>query len=127
MKLLATDVTKKVGDHFEKIRLVLSARQQQQSQSNSGNSNAGGGGSANGGSASGENSSVKFPISPHLVSRDRELEYLSKVAEVLVIVLCKHDYGNCVPVRHLLKEVSSSTLFIVFVRLMFYHLSFCII
>ncbi len=35
------------------------------------------------------------------------MEYLSKLSEVLVILLCREDYGNCKPVRHLLKEVGT--------------------
>ncbi len=35
------------------------------------------------------------------------MEYLSKLSEVLIILLCKEDYGNCKPVRHLLREVLS--------------------
>ncbi len=108
VKLLANGVVRKVADHFEKIRIVL-----QLQQSSGGGGNGGGGSEGEGGGSNGtnggaaEDTSPKFPISPHLVSKEREVEYLGKVAEVLIVILCKEDYANCKPIRHLLREVLS--------------------
>ena len=44
-----------------------------------------------------------FLISPHLLSPEREAEYLSKLADTLVFFLWPKSYGKCAPVRHLLK------------------------
>ena len=54
-----------------------------------------------------------FLISPHLLSPEREAEYLSKLAETLVFFLWPKSYGKCAPVRHLLK-VNNLTLDVIF-------------
>ena len=57
VKLLANNVVRKVADHFEKIRVVLYMRQQQQAQGGDGEAST--------------SSAHKFLISPHLVSEVR--------------------------------------------------------
>ena len=44
-----------------------------------------------------------FLVSPHLLSPEREAEYLSKLAETLLFFLWPKSYGKCAPARHLLK------------------------
>jgi len=85
VKVLATNLVKKIADHLEKIRLI-----QEELHANSPNGAA-----------------PTFVISPHLTSAEREIEYLAKLSEALVILLCEDDYGDCTPVRHLLREVLS--------------------
>ena len=46
-----------------------------------------------------------FLVSPHLLSPEREAEYLSKLAETLLFFLWPKSYGKCAPVRHLLKGI----------------------
>ncbi len=91
VKLLAVDVVKVVSDHFERIRLANELQLQ--------------------------TSTPKYPVSPHLLSSEREVEYLGKLAEALVILLCPPDYGDCLPVRHLLREVLARHVFLPAVEL----------
>lgn len=81
VKLLAMDVIKKITDHFERIRLAQ------------------------------DSPDAKFEISPHLISSEREMEYLSKVTEALVILLFPEDYAHCIPVRHFIKELLARIIF----------------
>lgn len=86
VKLLAIDVVRKLTDHFEKIRVIRD----------------------NNTSTFGSNSPKKlpiFPVSPHLMSQEREIEYLIKVSETLILFLCPKSYGSCIPARHLLREL----------------------
>ena len=87
VKFLAIDIVRKVTDHFEKIRVVRENN-----------------------SSSSSNSPKKqqlptFPVSPHLMSQEREIEYLIKVSETLILFLCPKSYGTCLPARHLLREL----------------------
>eukprot|EP00095_Tigriopus_kingsejongensis_P007816 snap_masked-scaffold204_size260821-processed-gene-1.8 protein:Tk07816 transcript:snap_masked-scaffold204_size260821-processed-gene-1.8-mRNA-1 annotation:"sorting nexin-25" len=81
VKILAIDLVKRVSNHFEKIRLIQD------------------------GHPSSSRHVPNFTISPHLVSAEREIEYLGKVSEALIIFLFPASYGSCLPIRHILREV----------------------
>ena len=78
VKFLSTDVVKKITLHFEKIRLSMES-----------------------------SPPSSFEISPHLVDSEREIEYLSKLSESLIILLFPADYSRCIPARHFIREVLS--------------------
>ena len=82
MRLLAVDGVRRVTAHFEKVRTA------KESASSSALSSCG---------------RPVFLVSPHLLSPEREAEYLSKLAETLLFFLWPKSYGRCAPVRHLLK------------------------
>ena len=86
VKLFAVDVVKKVSEHFESIRV---AREGNSTPSRLPN----------------------FYISPHLMSKEREIEYLIKISEAFVIFVLPPSYGTCLPVRHLVREILARHLF----------------
>ncbi|TRY71836.1 hypothetical protein TCAL_10392 [Tigriopus californicus] len=81
VKILAIDLVKRVCCHFEKIRLIQENRPSSSKQA------------------------PNFHVSPHLMSTEREMEYLGKVSEALIIFLFPSSYGSCLPIRHILREV----------------------
>ena len=62
-------------------------------------------------SLSAANGKPVFLVSPHLLSPEREAEYLSKLAETLLFFLWPKSYGKCAPVRHLLKVIHLNYVF----------------
>lgn len=87
VKILAIDLVKRVCNHFEKIRLIQENHPSSSKQA------------------------PNFQISPHLMSTEREIEYLGKVSEALIIFLFPASYGSCLPIRHILREVFARHLF----------------
>ena len=89
VKLLANDIVRKVTEHFENIRIVQTMHQE----------------------SSNPQKVPQFSVFPHLMSEERECEYLSKLAEALIILICPPDYGQAIPVRHLLRELLARHVF----------------
>lgn len=85
VRLLASDMVRKVTDHFERIRLLL--QQQQCDQEDQ------------------DVVATDFKIHPHLVSRDRELDFLGKIAELIVAFLLPPSYSRCPATRTILRDV----------------------
>jgi sorting nexin-25 len=84
--LLASEVMQKVTDHFERIRIAI-----QQSPSNKDD----------------EEIKVDFPIHAFLMSEEREIEFLAKVADILIIFLLPKSFSTCIGTRSTLRELLS--------------------
>ncbi|XP_071452813.1 sorting nexin-25 [Hetaerina americana] len=79
-KLVAGDMIVKVTQHFEKIRVAKAM-------------------------VDGRDKTPVLALSPHLMSKEREEQYLRKVSELAVTLLLNPPYSNCRPLCHLLREV----------------------
>lgn len=90
VKLLAVDIVRKVTRHFEKIRTARESSSP----------------------SSPKDRRPTFNVSPHLLSVEREVEYLNKVSETLVFFLWPKSFGKCAPVRHLLRELLARHVFL---------------
>ena len=96
---LASDVVAKVTEHFEKIRITTTA-----SAAASESSGTGAGGS---GSASAETPAAEFPIYQFLEDPKKEVEFLTKVADILIYFLLPSSYSKCHLTRRALREIVS--------------------
>ncbi|XP_046394040.1 sorting nexin-25 [Ischnura elegans] len=79
-KLVAGDMIVKVTQHFEKIRVARAM-------------------------VDGRDKTPVLALSPHLMSREREEQYLRRVSELAVTLLLPPPYSSCRPLCHLLREV----------------------
>ncbi|XP_031338942.1 sorting nexin-25 isoform X1 [Photinus pyralis] len=89
VKLIACDLVNKITNHFEKIRdaKLLIAE---------------------------SNHPPLFTLAPHLVSYNKELEYLQNVSEVLIMFLFPRSYSLS-PAKYFLREVLACKVFFPFV------------
>ena len=84
---LTSDVVRRLTSHFEKIRLV----QQRGTPPSTASQNAA---SKTSQPQTSKNEAPTFHVFPHLMSKEREEEYLTKLSEILVIKKKNNCYKN---------------------------------
>ena len=50
---------------------------------------------------------IEFPIHDFIISKDREMEFLAKVADILILFLLPKSYLTCLGTRSTLRELLS--------------------
>ena len=79
VNFLACEITKKVTEHFERIRFALHQNQAE----------------------------IQFTIHKFITSEEREIEFLAKVADILILFLLPKSYLSCLGTRSTIRELLS--------------------